>query len=104
VPQLVLQPLVENALQHGIAPRRRAGRLDITAARNGDRLRLAVCDDGPGVPPGFSIAAQRGVGLRNTRERLHRLYGEHGDLALSSDGEHTTAAIELPLHSEARSA
>ena len=104
VPQLVLQPLVENALQHGIAPRSRAGRLDITAARNGDRLRLAVCDDGPGVPPGFSIAAQRGVGLRNTRERLHRLYGEHGDLALSSDGEHTTAAIELPLHSEARSA
>jgi len=101
VPQLVLQPLVENALQHGIAPRSRAGRLDITAARRGDRLRLAVCDDGPGVAPGFSIAAQRGVGLRNTRERLQRLYGERGDLALASDGERTTAAIELPLRTEA---
>jgi signal transduction histidine kinase len=98
VPQLVLQPLVENALQHGIAPRTRAGRLDITAARHGDRLRLAVCDDGPGVAPDFSLAAARGVGLRNTRERLHRLYGEHGDLALATAGDRTTAAIELPLH------
>jgi len=104
VPQLVLQPLVENALQHGISPRSRAGRLDITAARHGDRLRLAVCDDGPGIAPGFSIADARGVGLRNTRERLHRLYGERGDLALASDGARTTAAIVLPLRTEARHA
>jgi two-component system LytT family sensor kinase len=98
VPQLVLQPLVENALQHGIATRTRAGRLDITAARHGDRLRLAVCDDGPGVAPGFSLATTSGVGLRNTRERLRRLYGARGDLALATAGERTTAAIELPLH------
>ena len=104
VPQLVLQPLVENALQHGIAPRSRAGRLDISATRDGDRLRLAVCDDGPGVAPGFSIADARGVGLRNTRERLHRLYGERGGLALASDGARTTAAIELPLRTEAHHA
>jgi len=100
VPQLVLQPLVENALQHGIAARSRAGRVDISAARDGDRLRLAVSDDGPGLAPGFSIAAQRGVGLRNTRERLHRLYGGGGELALASDGSRTTAAIELPLQIE----
>jgi signal transduction histidine kinase len=98
VPQLVLQPLVENALQHGIATRTRAGRLDITAARRGDRLRLSVCDDGPGVAPGFSLARAGGVGLRNTRERLRRLYGDHGDLALATAGDRTTAAIELPLH------
>ena len=98
VPQLVLQPLVENALQHGIAPRTRAGRLDITAARRGDQLHLAVCDDGPGVAPGFSLAQQTGVGLRNTRERLRKLYGERGDLALGTAGDRTTAAIELPLH------
>jgi two-component system LytT family sensor kinase len=104
VPQLVLQPLVENALQHGIAPRSRAGRLDITAARRGDRLRLVVCDDGPGIAPGFSIAEARGVGLRNTRERLHRLYGERGDLTLASDGARTTAAIELPHRTEAHHA
>jgi hypothetical protein len=97
VPQLVLQPLVENALQHGIATRTRAGRLDITAARHGDRLRLAVCDDGPGVAPGFSIGDASGVGLRNTRERLHRLYGERGELALATAGDRTTAAIDLPL-------
>jgi signal transduction histidine kinase len=97
VPQLVLQPLVENALQHGIAPRIRAGRLDIIAARRGDQLRLAVRDDGPGVAPGFSLAAATGLGLRNTRERLHRLYGERGELALATAGDRTTAAIELPL-------
>jgi len=97
VPQLVLQPLVENALQHGIAPRSRAGRLDITATRRGDRLRLSVCDDGPGVAPGFSLAEATGVGLRNTRERLRRLYGERGDLALATTEDRTTCAIELPL-------
>jgi two-component system, LytTR family, sensor kinase len=100
VPQLVLQPLVENALQHGIARRTRAGRLDITAARHGDQLRLTVCDDGPGVAPGFSLADASGVGLRNTRERLHRLYGERGDLGLATAGARTTAAVELPIRTE----
>lgn len=101
VPQLVLQPLVENALQHGIARRSRAGRLDITAARRGDQLRLTVCDDGPGLAPSFSADAATGVGLRNTRERLQRLYGARGDLGLATAGERTTAAIELPMHTEA---
>lgn len=102
VPQLVLQPLVENALQHGIARRSRAGRLDIAAARRGDQLHLTVCDDGPGVAPSFSLAAATGVGLRNTRERLERLYGARGALGLTTAGERTTAAIELPIHTEAR--
>ncbi|HET9624354.1 MAG TPA: histidine kinase [Kofleriaceae bacterium] len=97
VPQLVLQPLVENALQHGIARRTRAGQLAIRAARDGDRLRLQVSDDGPGVAAGFSLAAATGVGLRNTRDRLHRLYGERGALALATRGALTTAAIELPM-------
>ncbi len=97
VPQLVLQPLVENALQHGIAPRSRAGRLDITAVRRGDQLRLAVCDDGPGISPEFSLAEATGVGLRNTRERLRRLYGERSNLALATAGDRTTCTIELPL-------
>jgi len=97
VPQLVLQPLVENALQHGIARRSGAGRLDIVAARRGEQLRLSVCDDGPGVAPSFSLADGTGVGLRNTQARLHRLYGDHGALALSTADDRTTAAIELPL-------
>jgi signal transduction histidine kinase len=102
VPQLVLQPLVENALQHGIARRTLAGRLDITAARRGDQLQLTVCDDGPGVAPSFSLASATGVGLRNTRERLRRLYGDRGDLGLVTAGARTTAAIELPIRVEAR--
>jgi two-component system LytT family sensor kinase len=97
VPQLVLQPLVENALQHGIARRTRAGRLDITAARHGDQLRLTVCDDGPGIAPSFSLDVATGVGLRNTRERLQRLNGARSELGLVTRGERTTAAIELPL-------
>ena len=104
VPQLVLQPLVENALQHGIARRTRAGRLDITAARRGDQLRLTVCDDGPGVAPSFSLADATGVGLRNTRERLRRLYGERGDLGLATAGALTTVAVELPIRTEAAGA
>jgi two-component system, LytTR family, sensor kinase len=101
VPQLVLQPLVENALQHGISRRTRAGRLDITAARRGDLLRLTVCDDGPGVADGFSLADAEGVGLRNTRERLRRLYGERGELDLATAGARTTAAVHLPMRMEA---
>jgi two-component sensor histidine kinase len=97
VPQLVLQPLVENALQHGISRRTRAGRLDITAARHGDQLRLTVSDDGPGLAPAFSLADATGVGLRNTRERLHRLYGDRGDLDLATADGRTTASIDLPL-------
>jgi hypothetical protein len=100
VPQLVLQPLVENALQHGISRRTLAGRLDITAARRGDQLQLTVRDDGPGVAASFSLAAATGVGLRNTRERLRRLYGDRGDLDLTTTGARTTAAIELPIHVE----
>ncbi|HEY0195353.1 MAG TPA: histidine kinase [Kofleriaceae bacterium] len=101
VPQLVLQPLVENALQHGIARRTRAGRLDITATRRGGQLELTVCDDGPGVAPSFSLAAATGVGLRNTRDRLARLYGARGALALATVGATTTAAIELPIRTAA---
>ena len=101
VPQLVLQPLVENALQHGIARRTRAGRLDISAARHGDQLRLQVTDDGPGVAASFSLAAATGLGLRNTRDRLHRLYGARGALALATDDARTTATIDLPIHTVA---
>lgn len=97
VPQLVLQPLVENAVQHGIARRSRAGQLDIAAVRHGDRLRLTVCDDGPGVAATFSVEQAGGLGLRNTRERLRRLYGARSELELATVNDRTTAAIELPM-------
>jgi two-component system, LytTR family, sensor kinase len=75
VPNLVLQPLVENAIKHGIAPHSVDGRIDISARREGASLVLSVRDDGPGLE-GSSQTLKEGVGLSNTRARLGHLYGE----------------------------
>ncbi|HEV7554861.1 MAG TPA: histidine kinase [Kofleriaceae bacterium] len=96
VPQLVLQPLVENAFRHGLSRRSVAGKLDISATRVGDDLRLTVHDDGPGPAPAFEL----GVGLRNTGERLRRLYGDRGLVRLTGGNDGATAAVTLPLHTE----
>jgi two-component system, LytTR family, sensor kinase len=79
VPNLILQPLVENAIKHGIATRPGSGRVEVHAHRDAERLYLRVRDDGPGpaatAPPRPS---EGGVGLRNTRDRLELLYpGRH---------------------------
>ena len=73
VPNLLLQPLVENAIRHGIEPQRRPGVITLRAAREGEWLRLQVSDNGGGVPAGKTI--EEGIGLANTRARLHHLYG-----------------------------
>ncbi|HZS58707.1 MAG TPA: histidine kinase, partial [Gemmatimonadaceae bacterium] len=92
VPTFVLQPLVENAIRHGIAKRTEAGRIDIAAQKIGDRLVLTVSDDGPG-PNGTTNG---GVGLANTRERLKHLYRESTvELAGSASG--AIATITMPL-------
>jgi len=80
VPNLILQPLVENAVKHGIARHARVGTVRITAARDGDALRLTVADDGPGAPAD-GLSAGRGVGLTNTAERLAHLYGAAARIA-----------------------
>ncbi len=72
VPHLLLQPLVENAVRHGIAPRAQPGAVRITARADAGLLRLEVRDDGPGFTPGLQ---PEGLGLKNTRARLQRLYG-----------------------------
>ena len=98
VPHLVLQPIVENAVRHGISRRADAARIDIVAERAHDRLRVSVRDDGPGLPAGWSAAACRGIGLRNTRDRLHYLYGDGASLELCpAEGGGVRAVIELPL-------
>ncbi|MCU1347802.1 MAG: histidine kinase internal region [Acidobacteria bacterium] len=95
VPNLVLQPIVENALEHGAARAEGEGRIAIAAKREGDRLLLTVLDNGPGV----SAGAPSGVGLANTRARLEQLYSDEASLTLTSapDGG-ALATIALPFH------
>jgi two-component system LytT family sensor kinase len=82
VPQFLLQPLVENALEHGVGQRPGPGRLEISVACVDGQLRIAVCDDGPGLRA--SRSAGHGVGLTNTRARLAGLYGSAQCLTVES--------------------
>jgi signal transduction histidine kinase len=75
VPNLLLQPLVENSIRHAVAIRIEPGAIEVTARRVGDRLQLQVKDNGPGLPKGRTPAGGTGVGLANTRSRLEHLYG-----------------------------
>lgn len=99
VPNLVLQPLVENALRHGIARREEAGLLEIGSRREGERLILWVRDDGPG-PTSAGQSDGGGVGVANVRARLAALHGDQATLRLeavpSEAGGGTRAVIELP--------
>ena len=75
VPPLILQPVVENALRHGLWPCTEGGELAIAARRAGDELELEVTDQGVGLALGFDPARSQGVGLANVRARLDRMYG-----------------------------
>ena len=97
VPSLVLQPVVENALKYAVAPREEGGRLRIEAREADGRLRLVVQDDGPGLPVGVELGAGRGVGFRNTRERLAVLYGEQQQIAVRFSRPGLRLEITLPL-------
>jgi len=76
VPNLILQPLVENALRHGVGPRIGVGRIDVSANQADGLLTLAVRDNGVGLSPDKLNAFHSGVGLSNTRSRLENLYGD----------------------------
>ncbi|MGQ0646369.1 MAG: sensor histidine kinase [Gemmatimonadaceae bacterium] len=94
VPSLLLQPLVENALRHGIAKRTDAGRVQVTARRVGDELHLTVEDDGPGLS---EEEIREGVGLSNIRERLQTMYGSRASLVLMPlPGGGTRVTVTLP--------
>ena len=102
VPSLVLQPLVENALKHGIAPKVAGGRVDVIARRDGSRLCLIVRDDGYGVPVVELHALNGGVGVSNTRSRLVHLYGDHHRFEFRTPhqgGLEVTVVIPLVLQS-----
>jgi two-component system, LytTR family, sensor kinase len=96
VPYLILQPLVENAIRHGIAPHLFAGKVSVTARAVEGRLQLLVRDDGPGASD--DDGARPGIGLTNTRARLARLYGRDFVLEVGNLPEGgMQARIELPF-------
>lgn len=97
VPSMILQPIVENAVRHGISPRTEAGRIEVEASVAGGRLRLRVLDDGPG----FGTTTGNGglhVGLATTRRRLEHLYGGDQRLTLgNAPGGGAAVTVDLPL-------
>jgi two-component system LytT family sensor kinase len=99
VPALLLQPLVENAIRHGIAPFIKAGAIRIETRREGTQLRLEVKDSGPGLN-GAKQQKAGGVGLSNTRARLQELYGNRQELMIESgQSGGLTVSILIPFRS-----
>jgi LytS/YehU family sensor histidine kinase len=94
VPALLLQPLVENAVRHGLAPRADGGHVRITAWRIDGTLAITVQDDGLGIQEGVKTA---GIGLENTRQRLRQLYGDRHSFVIESPPDGGVAiSIRLP--------
>jgi signal transduction histidine kinase len=98
VPTLLLQPLVENAIRHGVSQIAAPGAIEISAWRSDERLHLRVRDSGPGLPAGWTLESSAGIGLKNTRARLEHLYGPgHYGLEIASDGEQGTRVdVSIP--------
>lgn len=93
VPYLILQPLIENAIRHGIEPSGKRGLLEVNARVENNQLFIEVLDDG-----GKFVLTDGGLGLTNTHARLGQIYGEAGRLTLSVDESGVTvAAIEIPF-------
>lgn len=100
VPALVLQPLVENAVKHGVLPREQGGSVTVTIAKNNGTLRISVADDGPGLPEHSAVSPA--VGLSNTSARLAELYGDKSSFSLaSSPNGGVVAMMEIPFHTAA---
>jgi len=101
VPNLILQPLVENAIKHGVSKIDDEGRIEIHAHRDAERLVLWVRDNGPHIAEN-GLRAGEGVGLRNTRERLEQLYGADQSLALrAADDGGVVAEVIIPFRKRA---
>ena len=94
VPPLIVQPLVENAVKHGLEPKLAAGTLRVSAGNSDARLRIVVADDGVGFG---ADTAGSGTGIANVRARLAALYGDGGRLMLEENPKGgVTATLELP--------
>jgi two-component system, LytTR family, sensor kinase len=101
VPLFILQPLVENALAHGIGANLKGGRVRIIARRSDNKVELTVSDDGLGLD--HAVEMREGVGLSNTRERLRASFGDSSRLTISrgNDGG-VVARIDMPFVSQSK--
>ena len=103
VPNLILQPLVENAIRHGIAARANAGLIEIKARRNHELLWLEVRDDGPGIEDDLRFLQSNGLGLKNTLARLKQSYGEAARFELQNgESRGAVARIGIPFNLSTR--
>jgi two-component system LytT family sensor kinase len=105
VPNMILQPLVENAVQHGIAPRTEPGVIGVSVQRTGDVLQLQVYDDGPGLHSTEADSQESGRGISNTRRRLQQLYDNRQTFALRNGSAAGLQVImTIPFHTQPVSA
>jgi two-component system LytT family sensor kinase len=105
VPHLLLQPLVENSIRHGVEAREGAGRIEVRARRDAETLRLAVRDDGPGLAGARAETRGTGIGLANTAERLAGLYGDRHRLAMDdAEGGGLLVSVDIPFRTAAEAA
>jgi two-component system, LytTR family, sensor kinase len=97
VPTLILQPMVENAVKHGIAQRAQGGSIQIAASRSNGILTLSVCNDGPNLPADWETT-HSGIGISNVRTRLQSLYGEAFELSMrNQEGGGVAVSVSLPF-------
>ncbi|HET7220986.1 MAG TPA: histidine kinase [Vicinamibacterales bacterium] len=98
VPNLILQPLVENAIKHGIAKKAGPGHIDISARRDGDKLRMEVRDDGVGLSEDALTALQKGIGVSTTRARLQHLFGADYRFEFHRHSAGLAVVVAIPWH------
>ena len=97
MPPMLLQPLIENAIKHGLEPKLEGGSITLTAARNGDSVRISIVDTGLG----FSNKLSNGIGLKNVRERIEKLYGTRGSVLIEENHPGgTRVVVSIPYSTE----
>ena len=110
IPSLIIQPLVENAVKHGLRSKEDGGTVGLTIAKKNDALSVTVFDDGSGIPQDLlssllerrTIESQQGgIGLRNSHHRLEQIYGpDHGMRIMSAEDEGTFISFSIPFRQE----